>query len=83
MKVEVLIQDLLDLAKREGCEQLQYNVYSSSVRSSIQRLFALREEKKMSYYFTWKRRLRSTPQIYSDFSSRLSIHGGFCGGFKG
>ena len=47
LKVEVLIQDLLDLAEREGCEQLQYDAYSSQVRSSIQRLFNLREEKKM------------------------------------
>ena len=47
LKVEVLVQDLLDLAEREGCEQLQYDVYSSNVRNCIQRLFELREEKKM------------------------------------
>ena len=47
LKVEVLIQDLLDLAEQEGCEHLQYDVYGTSVRQSIQQLFNLREEKKM------------------------------------
>ena len=47
LKAEVLLQDLLDLAEQEGCEQLQHDVYSSSVRASIQRLFSLKEEKKM------------------------------------
>ena len=47
LKVEVLLQDLLDLAEKDGCQQLQHDVYSTAVRSSIQRLFSLKEEKKM------------------------------------
>ena len=47
LKVEVLIQDILDLAEKEGCEDLKYDAYSSSVRLSIQQLFSLKEEKKM------------------------------------
>ena len=47
LKAEVLIQDLLDLAEQDECEQLKYDVYSSAVRSSIQKLFGLKEEKKM------------------------------------
>ena len=39
LKVKVLLQDLF--------EQLQHDVYSSAVNSSIQRLFSLKEEKKM------------------------------------
>ena len=47
LKVEVLIQDILDLAEQEGCEDLKYDAYSSTVRLSIQQLFNLKEEKKM------------------------------------
>ena len=47
LKVEVLIQDILDLAEQDGCEDLKYDAYSTSVRLSIQQLFSLKEEKKM------------------------------------
>ena len=42
LKLEVLLQDLLDLADQDGCEQLQYNVNSYYDRMSIQRLFTLK-----------------------------------------
>ena len=47
LKVEVLLQELLDLARQEGCEELNYDVYGSTFRTCIQRLFSMREEKKM------------------------------------
>ena len=49
LKVEVLLQDLLDLAQQEGCEELNYDVYGSAFRTNIQRLFSMREEKKMRF----------------------------------
>ena len=47
LKVEVLIQDILDLAEQDGCEDLKYDAYSTSVRLSIQQLFSIKEEKKL------------------------------------
>ena len=47
LKVEVLVQDLLDLAEADGDEQLRNDVYSSAVRSSVQNLFSLKEIEKM------------------------------------
>ena len=32
LKVEVLLQDLLDLAEKQGCEQLQHDVYSTAFK---------------------------------------------------
>ena len=49
LKVEVLLQDLLDLAQQEGCEELSHDVYGSTFRTSIQRLLSMREEKKMRF----------------------------------
>ena len=47
LKVEVLIQDIIDLAEMEGHDHLQYDAYSTSTRKSIQQLFNIKEEKKM------------------------------------
>ena len=47
LKLEVLIQDILDLVEQEGHEHLQHDAYSTSTRQSIQQLFNLKEEKKM------------------------------------
>ena len=47
LKLEVLIQDLIDLAEAEGSEQLKFDVYSSTVRATIQNLFELKEMKKL------------------------------------
>ena len=47
LKVEVLIQDIIDLAEDEGCDHLKYDAYGSSTRQSIQQLFNLKQEKKM------------------------------------
>ena len=41
------MQDILDLAEQDGCEDLKYDAYGSSVRLSIQKLFSIKEEKKM------------------------------------
>ena len=47
LKVEVLVQDLIDLAESDDNEQLKFDVYSSGVRTNIQNLFGLREIMKM------------------------------------
>ena len=47
LKVEVLVQDLIDLAEADASEQLKYDAYSSAVRVSIQNLFSIKEVKKM------------------------------------
>ena len=47
LKVEVLIQDILDLADQEGYEHLQHDAFSTTTRQSIQQLFHLKQEKKM------------------------------------
>ena len=47
LKLEVLLQDLIDLAESDDNEQLKYDVYSSSVRASIQSLFSLKDIMKM------------------------------------
>ena len=47
LKLEVLVQELIDLAEADEGEQLKYDVYSSNVRSSIQGLFGLRDIMKM------------------------------------
>ena len=46
LKLETLVQDLIDLAE-SGKEELKYDVYGSSVRTSIQNLFSLKEIKKL------------------------------------
>ena len=47
LKVEVLLQDLIDLAESENNEELKYDVYGSSVRASVQGLFSLKDIMKM------------------------------------
>ena len=47
LKVEVLVQDLIDLAEADGGEQLQHDVYSSAVRANVQNLFDLKEIERM------------------------------------
>ena len=47
LKLEVMMQDLIDLAEADDGEQLKFDVYSSSVRTTIQNLFSLRDIMKM------------------------------------
>ena len=47
LKLEVLVQDLIDLAENDEEEQLKFDVYGSNVRSTIQSLFGLRDVMKM------------------------------------
>ena len=42
-----MVQDLIDLAEADDGEQLKFDVYSSSVRTAIQNLFATRDIMKM------------------------------------
>ena len=47
LKLEVLIQDIVDMAEQDGHEHLQHDAYSTSTRQTIQQLFSLKEEKKL------------------------------------
>ena len=47
LRIEVLIQELIDLADAEENEDLKYGVYSLSIRDSIQNLIGTRDIMKM------------------------------------
>ena len=71
LKVEVLVQDLLDLAEADGDEQLRNDVYSSAVRSSVQNLFSLKEIEKMRRFNTrGKEGLEEHLKFVKDFRAK-------------